>query len=236
MNSSSPLTFLLPTVVAIVSWFVGSWLSVRRDRANKRREMRVQYLIEAYRRLEAAGHRPLVPPYSTDMESAIADIQLFGSPTQVTAARKFAFEMAEQGQASLDDLLADLRSDLRKELHWRTRRGGLRICESCRTKEKKEKMIRVALPESEPKKSLLSSLCSFRELAGFRYTATLRGRGPMSKGAKRIIAVRRNGSALPGRNRALLERIQRRREQIRQRIGMLSDSSELIREERERRF
>jgi hypothetical protein len=100
------LTLLVPTVVAIVSWFVGSWLSVRRHRANKRRDLRAQYLIDAYRRLEAAGHRPLVPPYSSDMESAVADVQLFGSTIQVAAAQKFAFEMAEHGHASLDNLLA----------------------------------------------------------------------------------------------------------------------------------
>jgi len=51
------LTLLIPTAIAIVSWFVGSWLSVRRDRANKRRDLRVQYLIEAYRRLSTATNR-----------------------------------------------------------------------------------------------------------------------------------------------------------------------------------
>jgi hypothetical protein len=110
------LTVLIPTVVAVISWFVGSWLAARRDRANKRRDLRVQYLVDAYRRLEAASHRPLVPPYSSDLESAVADIQLFGSPIQVADAKKFALEMAELGQASLDDLLLSLRNDLRTEL------------------------------------------------------------------------------------------------------------------------
>jgi hypothetical protein len=40
------------------------------------------------------------------MESAIADVQWFGSTIQVAAAQKFAFEMAEHGHASLDNLLA----------------------------------------------------------------------------------------------------------------------------------
>lgn len=110
------LTLLIPTLVAVASWFLGSWLSVRRDRADKRRDLRVQYLIEAYRRLEAAGHRPLVPPYSSEMESAVADVQLFGTAKQVAAAQRFALEMAEYGEASLDDLLSSLRDDLRREL------------------------------------------------------------------------------------------------------------------------
>jgi len=38
------------------------------------------------------------------------------------------------------------------------------------------------------------------------------------------------------RSRFLLERIRRRREELRQRMGLFSDSTELIRQERERRF
>lgn len=119
------LTLLIPTVVAIVSWFVGSWLSVRRDRANKRRDLRVHYLIEAYRRLQNAGHRPPVPPYSSDVESAIADIQLFGTRDQAIAAKKLATDLEEQGSASLDDLLLSLRSELRRELRLEEIAGGI---------------------------------------------------------------------------------------------------------------
>jgi hypothetical protein len=76
----------------------------------------VQYLIETYRRLESAAHRPLVSPYSLDVESALADVQLFGSGSQVAAAKEFAVEMAEHRPASLDVLLLNLRNDLRTEL------------------------------------------------------------------------------------------------------------------------
>jgi hypothetical protein len=38
------------------------------------------------------------------------------------------------------------------------------------------------------------------------------------------------------RSRFLLEKIRRRREELRQRMGLFSDSTELIRQERERRF
>lgn len=112
-------------MVAIISWFVGSWLSVRRDRANKRRELRVQYLIEAYRRLQNAGHRAPVPPYSSEMESAVADIQLFGTRDQAVAAKKLATDLAEQGSASLDPLLLSLRRELRKELRLEQIEGGI---------------------------------------------------------------------------------------------------------------
>jgi len=109
----------------VVSWFVGSWQAARRDRANKRRDLRVQYLVEAYRRLEAAAHRQLVPPHSSDMESAIADVQLFGSAVQVHAAQQFALETAGQGGSSLDELLSSLRNDLRQELQLESIEGKL---------------------------------------------------------------------------------------------------------------
>jgi hypothetical protein len=47
---------------------------------------------------------------------------------------------------------------------------------------------------------------------------------------------KKSKAKLSERSRTLLERIRRRREEIRGRVGSLSDSSELIREERDRRF
>lgn len=111
------LTLLIPTAVAIVSWFVGSWLSVRRDRANKRRDLRVQYLIGAYRRLATARERKETDAaYFADLDSALVDVQLFGSPGQIAASQKFAKELAEHRAAELSELLASLRNDLRDEL------------------------------------------------------------------------------------------------------------------------
>lgn len=108
---------LVTTGVAILGWFVANRLSVRRDRINKRRDLRVQYLIEAYRRLENASNRNLLPEeHGRALESAIADIQLFGSPAQIELAIRFARGFAQSKNESLDNLLAELRSDLRNEL------------------------------------------------------------------------------------------------------------------------
>jgi hypothetical protein len=117
VNQQSLLTLLIPTVVAVASWFAGSWLSVRRDRTNKRRDLRIQYLIEAYRRLATATNRTLTDAaYFTELDSAIVDVQLFGSKDQIASAQEFAKELAERRVAQLDKLLASLRNDLRKEL------------------------------------------------------------------------------------------------------------------------
>lgn len=126
MNSHPLLTLLIPTVVAIISWFVGSWLSVRRDRANKRRDLRIQYLIEAYRRLATATERKLTDAsYFADLDSAIVDVQLFGSENQIAAAQEFAKELAEHRMAQLGELLASLRDDLREELKLERVEGSL---------------------------------------------------------------------------------------------------------------
>ena len=54
--------------------------------------------------------------------------------------------------------------------------------------------------------------------------------------ATKAVGGRKTKAKLSDRSQALLERIRRRREQIRSRVGLLSDSSELNREERDRRF
>ena len=58
----------------------------------------------------------------------------------------------------------------------------------------------------------------------------------MPRANKQAVSGRKKKAKLPERSQALLDRIRRRREQIRERVGVLSDSCELIREERDRRF
>lgn len=116
MNPDRLFTIAISALLSIVGWVVGYTTTIRRDRIAKRRDLRTQYLLEAYRQLEGASNR--VQP-SDDDEKALeraADIQLLGSPEQVRLAREFAFEFARSGHASLDHLLETLRRDLRTEL------------------------------------------------------------------------------------------------------------------------
>jgi hypothetical protein len=103
--------------VAALGWWAAHSLSARRDLSNERRKLRVQYLLEAYRRLEDSANRGEVSSQQGKLESAIADIQLLGSPHQVTLAQQFAQRMATDGTALADELLSDLRDSLRNELH-----------------------------------------------------------------------------------------------------------------------
>ena len=111
---------LITTFVAIVGWYVAHHQSVIRDRKNKQRDVQVQYLIEAYRRLESAGSRSAreMDRYGHDFESAIADIQLFGTVDQARMAKDLVTAIAEKRpDASTGPLLLSLRDDLRRELN-----------------------------------------------------------------------------------------------------------------------
>lgn len=91
-------------------------LSRRRDRANKRKDQRVAYLIEAYRRLEECSQQ-FGAADKGKLESAVADIQLFWHTSSGRFSSAVRFDFAAKRGASLDELLADLRTDLRAELH-----------------------------------------------------------------------------------------------------------------------
>lgn len=103
-------------VVAALGWFFAHYFSARRDLSNERRKIIVSYLLEAYRRLEAAAHASDQKSKRNQVESAIADIQLFGSPQQVRMAADFARTISSEGGASMDALLLNLRNSLRAEL------------------------------------------------------------------------------------------------------------------------
>ena len=103
-------------IVAVLGGWIGHYLSMRRDLADERRKLRVTYLLEAYRRLERASNRDDPKEFWPDLEPAVADIQLLGSPHQVALAREFAIKMARDHAAPLDHLIFDLRQSLRSEL------------------------------------------------------------------------------------------------------------------------
>ncbi len=83
VNWSLLIPLIVTTIVAVSGWVAGHRLNAERDLHNKRVELRIQYLLEAYRNLEASVETEISRENLDVLESAISDIQLLGTPAQV---------------------------------------------------------------------------------------------------------------------------------------------------------
>lgn len=112
------IPLFLTMAIAFVGWHTVDNLAAKRDRANKQRDLRIEYLISAYSKLANASWRDPKPKsqYFADMETAMADIQLFGTDSQIENAKTMMNEFQKTGSSSLNELLRDLRNDLRREM------------------------------------------------------------------------------------------------------------------------
>lgn len=117
----------LAAFVAVAGWGVAHRLSITKDRNAKQRDMRIQFLLEAYRRLESAANRPEAGKEEQDkFESALADIQLLGTKPQIEELMRFLAEWNTSG-VSINPLLELLRAHLREELRLEKNVPGIKI-------------------------------------------------------------------------------------------------------------
>jgi len=116
MSADQIASTTVTVLLALSGWWLSYWLAIRKDRLAKKHDLRTQYLLEAYCRLEGRSNRKMSEEDERALESALADVQLLGSGTQVQLAREFALDFARKGNADLDELLESLRRDLRREL------------------------------------------------------------------------------------------------------------------------
>lgn len=107
---------VIPALVALAVVAMTHILTGHRDLQNRRREQRIVYLVNAFRGLSKANHHPRLYEVAEELEQAIADLQLFGTPKQIQLARKFATDLGTTQEADMDDLLNELRNSLRQEL------------------------------------------------------------------------------------------------------------------------
>jgi hypothetical protein len=110
------INIIIPIITGFIGLIVGHLLSVRRDIENEKRKVRINYLIEAYRKLER-GAIPNAKKFDKgDFESAVTDIQLFGNIEQVNLSYDFAINASKGDGSKLQELLENLRKELRQEL------------------------------------------------------------------------------------------------------------------------
>jgi|SRR5271166_3319216 len=121
MDAANFLNPLIAALSGLAGVGIGGWLShhwsASRDLANERRKLRISYLLEAYRRLEASANRPVgTDEQKAAFESAVADIQLLGTKDQIEATVKFLRKHTQRSGAIIDSVLEILRADLRQEM------------------------------------------------------------------------------------------------------------------------
>lgn len=113
--------------LAVLGWLVAHYFTAKRDVANKRRELRLQYLIDAYQVLtNDVSHRKLTYERNIKLENLLSDIQLYGSEIQVNLAKQLAIDVAAGIGFELDPLIKCLRDDLRKELNLKKIDGNVK--------------------------------------------------------------------------------------------------------------
>lgn len=106
---------IIQCIITVIGWIVVYIFAIRQNTQIKKKEVTIEYLIQAWGKLEKASNRK-DNRYNTEIETAIADIQLFGTNRQIEFAQQFAEEIARNKESFALDLLVLLREDLRKEL------------------------------------------------------------------------------------------------------------------------
>jgi hypothetical protein len=114
MTESFFWKLFLTAFVAFSAAWAAHFFASNRDRKNKQTDQQITFLIDTYRLLESVPHQPKLD--AAALESAIADIQIFGSPRQIALAQEFSTKFADTSNAPLDALIEELRKDLREEL------------------------------------------------------------------------------------------------------------------------
>ncbi len=106
--------------LAIIGWWLGHYLSQRKDRKNRKHDIRTDYLRNTYNELSRLRSYSKVWDIKEVGESLIkvlSNIELYGSEEQIVLVKSMADEITKDGRLpSINCLINDLRDDLRKEL------------------------------------------------------------------------------------------------------------------------
>ncbi len=103
-------------LLAVAGWMVSHGLSVKREIEQKKREIRVQHLREAYLKLANVADTGDLETNILDIQRAFNDIQLFGELSQIHLIERIIRQVTEEGSAKSDDLLKELRNEIREHI------------------------------------------------------------------------------------------------------------------------
>jgi hypothetical protein len=110
---------IITIIISVVGWLlvIGGWffvhrLSKRRDLENKQREIKIQYLINAWRKVVEFD---TIRNYQS-LSEALLTIQLLGTPKQIELIKQLIDNSFHKKEYNAKELSDDLRSSLRQEL------------------------------------------------------------------------------------------------------------------------
>lgn len=127
MNFELLIPLLITSLTTIFGWYILHKLTKKREQENKKKELRIKYLIDAWSKLEYASNRDKNAQEFIDyIEKPIASIQLFGTSKQIELAQKIAEQITKNQQANLDLILKELRDNLRDELNLEKINSGIK--------------------------------------------------------------------------------------------------------------
>ncbi len=116
MDIESIIALIASVSIAVSGWVVAHWLSSRRELEQKKREIRVQYLREAYLKIANLCDRGEFPRDISDLQDALNDIQLFGEEKQIILIGETITQLIDNQTASFDELLKQLRNEIRRHI------------------------------------------------------------------------------------------------------------------------
>lgn len=111
------ITICITVVLGVGGWIVSHLLSNRREILQKRREIRIKYLREAYLKLaDCADNGKSFRENIMQIQQSFNDIQLFGNENMDNLITESINNLNTQGTLPLDDILRDLRNEIREHL------------------------------------------------------------------------------------------------------------------------
>ncbi|MCG7540241.1 hypothetical protein [Pseudoalteromonas sp. OF7H-1] len=106
----------IASIVAVVGWVIGHKLNSDRDLRNNQRELRLKYLIEAYDVFHELGRNINILGNYLQVEKAVNNIMLIGTPRQIELCKKFVQEVTSNNGSNHTELVVEIRNFIRAEL------------------------------------------------------------------------------------------------------------------------
>ncbi len=112
------MSHIVTVIVGVITFSLTNSASKRADKRNKSRDVKTQYLIEAYNDMTTALRKGFVKDSTLflDVEEAFSKIQFFGSEEQIQMIDVMIKTFETGAEVNADPLMNSLRNDLRSEL------------------------------------------------------------------------------------------------------------------------